>query len=72
MMKYAINHAFDFVSPISAFAIGFMQFMGGIGAEMACILFLGSLDSPFPIIIAYAALVSISKVDDFYMMGLSK
>ena len=44
MMKYVTNHPFEFVSPISAFLVGLMKFTGGLGAEMACILYLGKFD----------------------------
>lgn len=42
MMKYVTNHPFDFSNPGAAFCVAFMQSMGGLFAEVACILFLGS------------------------------
>lgn len=39
-------------------------------AEMACILFLGSIDNPMSIIISFVGLASLSKVDDIYFSAL--
>ena len=71
-MKYVTNQPFDFISPSAAFSIGLMQFIGGLAAELACILFLGGIDDPFEVIMMFAALASISKVDDFYFNALPK
>ena len=71
MMKYASNHPFEFVSPSMAFAIGLMQFTGGLGAELVCILYLGSFDNPFHVILRFIALASIARVDDIYFGSLS-
>ena len=47
-----------------------MQTLGGLMAEMACILFLGSIDNPMSIIISFVGLASLSKVDDIYFSAL--
>ena len=44
--------------------------MGGVAAEVACILFLGSIDTAINVIIKFVALASIAKVDDFYASAL--
>ena len=72
MMKYASNHPFEFLSPTSAFLVGFMQFTGGLAAELVCILYLGKFDEPFLILIQFIALASIAKVDDIYFASLSE
>lgn len=40
MMKYAVNHHESFDYPKCAFFVGFMQYAGGLGAELCCMLFL--------------------------------
>ena len=71
MMKYASNHPFEFISPTSAFLVALMQFVGGLMAELACILYLGKFDSPFLILIQFIALASIARVDDIVFGSLS-
>ena len=71
IMKYVTNHPFDFISPAMAFCVGFMQFMGGLGAEIVCILYLGSFDNPFHVLLRFIALASIARVDNIYIEKLS-
>ena len=71
MMKYVSNHPFEFISPTSAFLVALMQFVGGLMAELACILYLGKFDSPFLILIQFIALASIARVDDIVFGSLS-
>ena len=47
-----------------------MQCLGGLAAEIACILYLSSIDKAIDIIIKFVALASIAKVDDFYAAAL--
>ena len=70
MMKYVTNQPFDFSNPVSAFFVSLMQICGGLAAEIACILFLGSIDTAINVIIKFVALASIAKVDDFYASAL--
>ena len=70
MMKYVTNQPFDFINPGCAFFVAFMQTVGGLLAELACILFLGSIDNPLLIIISFVGLASLSKVDDIYFSSL--
>jgi hypothetical protein len=70
MMKYVTNHPFDFSNPASAFFVAVMQILGGLFAEIACILYLSSIDTAIDIIIKFVALASIAKVDDFYASAL--
>ena len=70
MMKYLPNHHHDFSAPGNAFAVGFMQALVGICTELACILYLGSINSEIDVIIRFIALGSIAKVDDFYYNAL--
>ena len=70
MMKYVTNHPFDFANPGSAFFVALMQTTGGLAAEIACILFLGSIDKAIDVIIKFVALASIAKVDDIYAAAL--
>lgn len=70
MMKYVTNHPFDFANPGSAFFVALMQTLGGLAAEIACILFLGSINKAIDVIIKFVALASIAKVDDFYASAL--
>jgi len=70
MMKYVTNHPFDFANPGSAFFVALMQTVGGLAAEIACILFLGSIDKAIDVIIKFVALASIAKVDDIYAAAL--
>ena len=70
MMKFVTNQPFDFSNPVSAFFVSLMQVCGGLAAEIACILFLGSIDTAINIIIKFVALASIAKVDDFYASAL--
>ena len=66
MMKYSLNHSSDFSGPFNAFLIGFLQMIGGFGAEIGCIFYLSSINSPMDVIIRFIALGSIAKVDNFY------
>lgn len=66
MMKYAVNHHESFDYPKCAFFVGFMQYAGGLGAELCCMLFLAQLSDTITTIIRFIALGSIAKVDDFY------
>jgi len=70
IMKYVIGHGNCFTNPTAAYMIGFMQLMGGIFAEIACVLFLSSLDDVIEIIIRFIALGSIAQVDDFYAASI--
>ena len=45
--------------------------MGGLAAEVFCIIFLCSLMDPINIIIRFVAFASIGKVDNFYAAALS-
>ena len=71
MMKYVCNHSKDFCNPFYAFCVALMQCLGGMGAEIFCILFLCSLTDPIMILIRFVAFASIGKVDDFYASALS-
>ena len=71
MMKYATNHRFDFVSSNNAFLIGLMQFTGGVGAEIVCILHLSRFDDAFSVVVGFIALTSISRVDDIVFSALA-
>jgi hypothetical protein len=71
MMKYVCNHHKDFSNPIYAFVVALMQCLGGMGAEIFCIIFLCSLTDPIMILIRFVAFASIGKVDDFYASALS-
>jgi hypothetical protein len=44
--------------------------LGGIGAEIGCILYLSSINTPMDVIIRFIAMGSIAKVDDFYASAL--
>lgn len=70
MMKYVSNQPFDFSNPGAAFFVALMQTLGGLAAEIACILFLCSIDKAIDVIIKFVALASIAKVDDFYAAAL--
>lgn len=69
-MKYSTNHPEDFSGPFNAFLIGLLQMMGGFGAEIGCIVFLCSINTPMDVIIRFIAMGSIAKVDDFYASAL--
>lgn len=47
-----------------------MQTLGGLAAELACIIYLSSINTAIDIIIKFVALASIAKVDDFYASAL--
>jgi len=70
MMKYVTNQPFDFINPGCAFFVALMQTLGGLMAEIACIIFLGSIDNPMLVIISFVGLASLSKVDDIYFSAL--
>ena len=70
MMKYVSNQPFDFCNPGPAFFVALMQTTGGLAAEMACILYLSSINKAIDVIIKFVALASIAKVDDFYASAL--
>lgn len=70
MMKYVTNHPFDFINPGCAFTVAFMQTLGGLMAEIACIIFLASIDNPILVIISFVGLALLSKVDDIYFSSL--
>jgi hypothetical protein len=70
MMKYALNHTSDFSGPFNAFFIGWLQMSGGLFAEIACMFYLSSINTPMDVIIRFIAMGSIAKVDDFYYSAL--
>ena len=70
MMKYAVNHMDEFSAPISAFFIGFMQFITGLGTEYVCVLHLSTLNAEFKIMVHYMPLRLISMVDNLYANSL--
>lgn len=70
-MKYAINHRDDFRSYRRAFFIGFMQFTGGLGAEVSCCYFLSTQVNTIDTLTKFISLAFISKVDDFYAASLT-
>ena len=71
MMKYVTNHSSNFSNPFYAFFVALMQSLGGLAAEVFCIIFLCSLSDPINIIIRFVAFASIGKVDNFYAAALS-
>lgn len=70
LMKYVTNHSKDFSNPYYAFFVGFMQSIGGMGAEVFCIIFLCSLTDPITILIRFIAFASIGKIDNWYAASL--
>ena len=70
MMKYVTNQPFDFSNPGAAFFVAFMQCIGGLAAEIACIIYLSSITKAIDVIIKFVALASIAKVDDIYASAL--
>lgn len=70
MMKYVTNQPFDFINPGAAFLVALMQTIGGLNAELACIIFLGSINNPMLVIISFVGLASLAKVDDIYTASL--
>ena len=70
MMKYLVNHPEEFFAPRLAFGVGMLQFFTGFLTELACIIFLGSINNPIDVIIRFIALGSIAKVDNFYFNAL--
>lgn len=70
MMKFVTNHAEEFTNPYYAFEIAFMQCIGGISAELFCIIFLCSLSDPITVLIRFIAFSSIGKIDNFYSAAL--
>lgn len=42
MMKYVTNHKEDFKFPTMAYLIGVMQLLGGLAAEILCILYIAT------------------------------
>ena len=70
MMKFVTNQPFDFSNPVSAFFVSLMQVCGGLAAEIACIIFLGSIPDALNVIIKFVALASIARVDDIYATAL--
>ena len=53
-----------------AWTVGLMQFLGGLGCELACIVFLSTINKTIDVIIKFIALGSIAKIDDFYAAAL--
>ena len=70
MMKYLVNHPSEFSAPRLAFTVGTLQFFTGFVTELACIIFLGSINNPIDVIIRFIALGSIAKIDNFYFAAL--
>ena len=70
MMKFVTNHADEFTNPYYAFEIALMQCLGGISAELFCIIFLCSLSDPITVLIRFIAFSSIGKIDNFYSAAL--
>ena len=69
-MKYANNHEEEFSNPHLAFFVGAMQFTSGVAAEVSCIMYLTSLNSPIDVIIKYMALSSIALIDDMFFKAM--
>jgi hypothetical protein len=70
MMKFASNNSNQFDLPKVAWWVGFMQLLGGFLCEVACIVFLSTINETIDVIIKFLALSSISKIDDFYAAAL--
>jgi len=71
MMKYSINHRDSFRSPGRAFLLGLAQFLGGLGSEISCIVFLATQTTTMTTLTKFISLAFISKVDDFYAAALT-
>jgi len=71
MMKFAVNQHRDFRNPTAAFFIGFMQYVGALGTEVLCIMYLSHLYDTMDIVIRFIALGAISKVNEFYAGSLT-
>ena len=70
MMKYLVNHPEDFTSPVIAYMVGFAQAMTGTLCEIACVCYLGTIQSPISVMICYMSLGAIASVDDMYAGAL--
>lgn len=69
-MKYVTNHSSDFMFPVMAYLLGVMQLIGGLSAEVLCILYIATQKSTIPSILRFIALGSIANVDNFYANAL--
>ena len=65
-MKFSTNHPNKFKYPSIAFSVGFMQFIGGLACEFACIFFLSTQKETIDVIIKFVALAKIAQIDKFY------
>ena len=72
MMKYVTNQPFEFTNPNAAFLVAFMQTLGGLMAEIWCLVYLCSINETINVIIRFVALANIAKVDNFYADSLPK
>ena len=72
MMKYVTNQPFEFTNPYAAFLVAFMQTLGGLMAEIWCLVYLCSINETINVIIRFVALANIAKVDNFYADSLPK
>lgn len=70
MMKYTLNHPSEFSSPLNAFFVGIMQTMTGFLTELACILYLGSVNIEIQVIVRYMALMKIGLIQRYYFNAL--
>jgi len=70
MMKFVVNHENDFRNPSTAFFIGIMQFIGGLGTEVLCIVYLSHLHDTIEIIVRFIALGAIFGINGFYARSL--
>jgi hypothetical protein len=65
-MKFVSYHDKEFQFPALAFTMGFCQAMGGIAAEVLCIIFLCSLNNTIDCLIRFMALGMLANIDNFY------
>ena len=70
MMKFVIAHSDEFMMPKLAYVVGLMQVLGGLAAEIACIIFVSTINDTIFVIVRFIALSTIADIDDFYYTAL--
>lgn len=72
MMKFAANHPKEFDQPSLAWLVGLLQLSAGILCEVACMLYLSTIESTMDVIIKFIALGKIAMIDDMYAAAMPK
>jgi hypothetical protein len=70
LMRYSLNHPYNFYNPYLAFFIPFLSFVSTAGVELVCVAVIITSFTPLGIVYNFIALQVISQFDEFVYFSI--